>query len=119
VVTYFTEPKMGQSYRLLVWPSAHTLIRSMTVQKGLDAMRRIFQQPTWLNPGASDVRAQTFLRYSDSGLCSFYRSTIRSPALLRDGIALHGEYNRGRSRFRSDNRHKTSAATGFVSEVYQ
>jgi hypothetical protein len=47
VVTYFTEPKMGQSYRLLVWPSAHILIRSMSVQKGLDERRRIFQQPTW------------------------------------------------------------------------
>jgi hypothetical protein len=44
-----------------------------------------------LNPRASEVRAETFLQYSDSGLCSFYRSTIRSPALLRDGIALYGE----------------------------
>jgi hypothetical protein len=60
------------------------------------------------------LKSPTFLRYSDSSLCSFYRSTIRSPALLRDGIALYGEYNRGRNRFRSDNRHKTSAETGFV-----
>jgi DNA-binding transcriptional LysR family regulator len=44
-----------------------------------------------LNPRASEVRAETFLQYSDSGLCSFYRSTIRSPAVLRDGIALYGE----------------------------
>src|SRR4029434_9262777 len=47
VVTYFTEPKMGQSYHLSASPSAPTLIRSMSVQKALDARRHTFQQPIW------------------------------------------------------------------------
>src|SRR4029450_202669 len=47
VVTYFTELKMGRSYRLSAWPSAHILIRSMSVQKALDARRHTFQQPIW------------------------------------------------------------------------
>ena len=46
MVTYFIEPKMGQSYRLLAWPSAHISIRLMSVQKVPDATRHIFQQPT-------------------------------------------------------------------------
>src|SRR5262245_4246952 len=47
VATYFTEPKMGQSYRLLGRPSAHILIRSMSVPKVSSARPPIFQQPTW------------------------------------------------------------------------
>ena len=43
----FHRTKNGQSYRLLVWPSDHILIRSTSVQKVSNARPRIFQQPTW------------------------------------------------------------------------
>ena len=51
---------------------------------------------------------------NNPSLCLFYRSTHWSPALLRDVIAFFGEHNCGRSCSGSDNRYKTSAATGCV-----
>ena len=88
------------------------LDQSTSVQKVSDARRDMFRQPTWSQFQRERGFAQNFLRYRVCGLCSFYWSTIRSPALLRDRNARHGEYNCGRSRFGSDNRYETSATTG-------
>jgi len=63
-------------------------------------------------PARARFVRKVFLRYRVSSLCFFYRSSLGSPALLRDGNAFYGEYNCGRSRFGSDNRYERSAETG-------
>ena len=61
-------------------------------------------------PARAKYARKIFYGTAICGLCSFCWSTIRSPALLRDGNALCGQTNCRRSRFGSDNRYETSAA---------
>src|SRR5262249_16684102 len=64
-----------------------------------------------LNRGTSEVRGQSFFHHRDYSLCLFYRSSLRSPALLSNVIAFLGEAHCGLSRLGSDNRCKGSATT--------